>query len=83
MELWAKGFQSQNPGVKFEIEGKGSATAPPALLAGVSQFAPMSRGMTSEETDQFVQKYGYKPMAFRVASMLSPSTSTKTILFNV
>jgi phosphate transport system substrate-binding protein len=31
MELWAKGFEAQYPGVNIEIEGKGSATAPPAL----------------------------------------------------
>jgi phosphate transport system substrate-binding protein len=30
MALWAKGFEGQYPGVKIEIEGKGSATAPPA-----------------------------------------------------
>ena len=49
MALWAKGFEGQYPSVKFEIEGKGSATAPPALLQGVSQFGPMSRPMTADE----------------------------------
>ncbi len=67
MELWANSFQSLNPGVKIEIEGKGSATAPPALLEGASQFAPMSRAMTAEEIAQFEQKYGYKAAHFRVA----------------
>ena len=46
MTAWAKGFKAKYPGVTFEIEGKGSATAPAALLAGASQFAPMSRLMT-------------------------------------
>ncbi len=36
MELWAKGFEALYPGVTIEIEGKGSATAPPALLEGVT-----------------------------------------------
>jgi phosphate transport system substrate-binding protein len=67
MELWANGFQSQNPGVKIEIEGKGSATAPPALLEGISQFAPMSRPMTADEIGRFESQYGYKPAHFRVA----------------
>jgi phosphate transport system substrate-binding protein len=68
MALWAKGFEGQYPGVKIEIEGKGSATAPPALLEGASQFAPMSRPMTKGEVDAFEKKYGYKPAHFRVAA---------------
>ena len=68
MELWAKGFEALYPGVKIEIEGKGSATAPPALLEGASQFAPMSRPMTEGEVDAFEKKYGYKPAHFRVAA---------------
>jgi phosphate transport system substrate-binding protein len=67
MQLWAKGFQKVYPEVKIEIEGKGSATAPGALLEGVSQFGPMSRFMTAEETETFEKKFGYKVSAFRVA----------------
>jgi phosphate transport system substrate-binding protein len=68
MELWAKGFEALYPGVKIEIEGKGSATAPPALLEGEAQFGPMSRPMTKGEVDAFEKKYGYKPAHFRVAA---------------
>jgi len=68
MALWAKGFEGRYPGVKIETEGKGSATAPPALLEGASQFAPMSRPMTADEVDAFEKKYGYKPARFRVAA---------------
>lgn len=67
LALWAKGFRDLYPEVTFDIEGKGSATAPPALLEGVSQFAPMSRPMSAEEVDAFEAKYGYKPSSFRVA----------------
>ena len=67
MALWAKGFEGEYPGVTIEIEGKGSATAPPALLEGTSQFGPMSRPMTTNEIDAFEKKYGYKPARFRVA----------------
>jgi phosphate transport system substrate-binding protein len=68
MELWAKGFEALYPDVKIEIEGKGSATAPPALLEGASEFGPMSRPMTAGEVDAFEKKYGYKPAHFRVAA---------------
>jgi phosphate transport system substrate-binding protein len=67
MTLWAESFQRFYPGVKIQIEGKGSSTAPPALIAGSAQLGPMSRPMKSTETDQFEKKYGYKPTALRTA----------------
>lgn len=67
MTLWAEGFQKQYPNVRIQIEGKGSSTAPPALIAGTAQLGPMSRVMKSEEIDEFERKYGYKPTAIRVA----------------
>jgi phosphate transport system substrate-binding protein len=67
MALWAKGFEGLYPGVEIEIEGKGSATAPPALLEGASQFGPMSRPMTADEVGAFERKYGYRVARFRVA----------------
>jgi len=67
MTLWSEGFKSSYPNVKLEIEGKGSSTAPPALIAGTAQFGPMSRPMKKQEIDEFEKKYGYKPMAIRSA----------------
>jgi phosphate transport system substrate-binding protein len=61
MTLWAEGFLAMYPNVQIEIEGKGSSTAPPALIAGTSQFGPMSREMKSAEIDEFEKVYGYKP----------------------
>jgi phosphate transport system substrate-binding protein len=61
MTLWAEGFLGMYPNVKVEIEGKGSSTAPPALIAGTSQFGPMSRAMKGQEIDDFEKRYGYKP----------------------
>ena len=67
MTLWAEGFRTVYPNVKIEIEGKGSSTAPPALIAGTAHFGPMSRPMKSAEIDQFEKKFGYKPAAIRGA----------------
>ena len=61
MTLWAEGLLSLYPNVQVEIEGKGSSTAPPALIAGTSQFGPMSRQMKSAEIDAFEKTFGYKP----------------------
>ncbi len=67
MTFWAEGFAKQYPNVKIQIEGKGSTTAPPALIAGAAQLGPMSRPMKASETDAFEKKYGYKPTAIAVA----------------
>jgi phosphate transport system substrate-binding protein len=67
MTLWAEGFQKQYPGVRIQVEGKGSSTAPPALIAGTAQLGPMSRAMKASEIDEFEKRYGYKPTEIRVA----------------
>lgn len=67
MTLWAEGFRKQYPNVKIQIEGKGSSTAPPALIEGTAQLGPMSRKMKGKEIDKFEAKFGYKPTVFAVA----------------
>jgi phosphate transport system substrate-binding protein len=67
MALWSEGFRATYPNVNIQVEGKGSSTAPPALIEGTAQLGPMSRQMKSSELDQFEQKYGYKPTEVRVA----------------
>lgn len=67
MTLWAEGFQAVYPNVKIQIEGKGSSTAPPALIEGTAQLGPMSRPMKNTEIDAFERKYGYKPTEIKVA----------------
>jgi phosphate transport system substrate-binding protein len=63
MTLWAEGFKNIYPNVTVEIEGKGSSTAPPALIGGTATFGPMSREMKKQELDEFEAKHGYKPTA--------------------
>lgn len=67
MTLWAETFYKFYPNVKIQIEGKGSTTAPPALIAGTAQLGPMSRPMRGTEIDQFEKKFGYKPTPIRTA----------------
>ncbi|MGH8006078.1 MAG: phosphate-binding protein, partial [Candidatus Binatia bacterium] len=40
MTLWAEGFKKFYPNVNVQIEGKGSSTAPPALIEGTAQLGP-------------------------------------------
>ena len=67
MTLWAEGFKAAYPNVNIQIEGKGSSTAPPALIEGTAQIGPMSREMKADEKDKFEAKYGYKPTEIKVA----------------
>lgn len=67
MTLWAEGFQRQYPSVRIQVEGKGSSTAPPALIHGTAQLGPMSRAMKATEIDAFEARFGYKPTQIRVA----------------
>lgn len=67
MALWAEGFKRLYPSVTVEVEGKGSGTAPAALIAGTSTFGPMSRPMKPKEIDDFQRKFGYEPSSVAVA----------------
>ena len=53
--------------MNVQIEGKGSSTAPPALIEATAQLGPMSRAMKSKETDAFEKKFGYKPTPIRTS----------------
>lgn len=67
MTSWGEDFKKLYPSVTVEVEGKGSATALPALTAGTSNFGPMSRMMKDKEIDEFEKKFGYKPTAIPMA----------------
>lgn len=67
MTLWAEAFQAKYPNIRIQIEGKGSSTAPPALIEGTSQLGPMSREMKPSEIEAFEQKFGFTPAKIAVA----------------
>ena len=67
MTFWSEGFRREYPNVRIQVEGKGSSTAPPALIAGTAQVGPMSRAMKSSEIDAFEAEFGYPPTQIRVA----------------
>lgn len=67
LALWGEAFKKIYPNVVIEFEGKGSSTAPPALLSGTAQLGPMSRPMKAEEMEAIERKYGFKPTAINTA----------------
>lgn len=67
MALWTEGFRRLYPNVNIQVEGKGSSTAPAALIGGAAQLGPMSRPMKKSEVEEVVAKYGYEPTAVSVS----------------
>lgn len=67
MTYWAESFRKLYPTVNIEVEGKGSATAPPALAQGTAQLGPMSRAMKPEEEEAFERRHGFRPTRVSVA----------------
>jgi len=67
MTFWAESFHTAYPSVRVQVEGKGSSTAPPALIEATAQLGPMSRAMKADEVDAFEKKFGYPPTQIRVA----------------
>ncbi|MEO1510741.1 MAG: phosphate ABC transporter substrate-binding protein, partial [Planctomycetota bacterium] len=65
--FWGSEFRRFYPGVQVEVEGKGSSTAPPALIDNQAQFGPMSRSMAPSEIDEFDERRGFEPTELRVA----------------
>jgi phosphate transport system substrate-binding protein len=67
MSLWSEAFLTYHPALSVQISGAGSSTAPPALTEGTALFGAMSRRMTTGELQAFEARFGYRPLAFRVA----------------
>ena len=67
MTLWVENFRKSHSSVIVQVEGKGSSTAPPALISATAQLGPMSRKMKNSEIDEFEKRFGYKPTAIKVA----------------
>jgi phosphate transport system substrate-binding protein len=61
MQHWTEGFRGLYPNVVAEVEGTGSATAMPALVAGTANFGPMSRDPKEKEISDFEAAFGYPP----------------------
>src|ERR1044072_2490578 len=67
MTFWSEKFAKFYPNVKVQVEGKGSSTAPPALISGTAQLGPMSRTMKNTALARSEPRSAYKPLPIRVA----------------
>lgn len=59
-------YATTHPGVRFHVNMNGSSTGMPALTAGTTPFAPMSRDIWPMDQSAFQQTYGYAPTSIRI-----------------
>ena len=64
---WAEALTNRYPEINVQFQATGSASVPPALTAGTTRLGPMSRPMDDQERQAFIDRYGYPPLALKVA----------------
>ncbi|MDT8879121.1 phosphate ABC transporter substrate-binding protein [Halomonas saccharevitans] len=67
MLRWGEALARRHPGIRLQLQASGSASAPPALVAGTTRLGPMSRPMSDVEHRAFVARHGYPPRELTVA----------------
>jgi phosphate transport system substrate-binding protein len=65
---WAKLMRKAYPRLSVTIEARASGAGAPGLIDGRGHLAPVGREMLPAEEKAFVDKFGYKPFAVKVAT---------------
>lgn len=65
---WVKMMRKAYPRLSVTLEARASGSGGPALTNGIAHAAPVGRELLPAEENAFVAKFGYKPVAIRVAT---------------
>jgi phosphate transport system substrate-binding protein len=65
---WVQIFRKQYPRLSVTMQARASGTGGPALTEGRAHLAPVGRELLPAEEKAFVDKFGYKPLAIKVAT---------------
>jgi phosphate transport system substrate-binding protein len=65
---WVKIYRKQYPRLSLTEDLRASGAGAPGLVSGKGDLAPVGREMFPSEEQSFVDKYGYKPLAIKVAT---------------
>ncbi len=65
---WIKRFRAAYPQLSVTLEARASGSGGPALVAGRAHAAPVGRELLPAEEQAFIAKFGYPPLAIRVAT---------------
>ncbi len=67
LEAWLEEFTKMYPSVDFEMEARGSGSAPNALIDGTALLGAMSRSIHDKEVAAFKRAKHYEPTEIRVS----------------
>ena len=65
---WVKMMRQAYPRLSVTMEARASGSGAPALVDGRADLAPVARELLPAEEKAFVDKFGYEPTEFRVAT---------------
>jgi phosphate transport system substrate-binding protein len=65
---WVRLFRKAYPRLSVTMEARASGTGGPALTEGRAHLAPVGRELLPAEEKAFVDKFGYEPLAIKVAT---------------
>jgi phosphate transport system substrate-binding protein len=65
---WVKLFRAAYPKLSVTMEARASGTGAPGLIEGRAHAAPVGRELLPAEDKAFLDKFGYPPLAIRVAT---------------
>src|SRR5438445_11558198 len=65
---WTKIYRKQYPRLSLTLDLRASGAGAPGLVSGKGHLAPVGREMFPAEEKAFVDKFGYKPLAIKVAT---------------
>ena len=65
---WTKIYRKQYPRLSLTLDLRASGAGGPGLTSGAGMLAPVGREMFPAERKQFVDKFGYEPLAIKVAT---------------
>jgi len=65
---WAQMFRKAYPHLSVTMEARSSGSGAPALVDGQADAAPVGRELLPAEAAAFVKKFGYAPLAIKVAT---------------
>jgi len=65
---WTKIYRKQYPRLSLTLDLRASGAGAPGLVSGRGHLAPVGREMFPAEEKSFVDKFGYQPLAIKVAT---------------
>jgi len=81
---WVKLFRQAYPTLSVTMEARASGAGAPGLIEGRAHAAPVGRELLPAEEKAFIDKFGYPPLAIRVAtgsvSSLGKTASTVVLV---